>query len=64
VHGGRDKGRDRQTVGKRDREGIVPGGFDRSDPNKNQRECSDEFGEAGAKLIHPAMQSDCSGCDK
>ena len=30
----------------------MPGGFDGADTDKDERECSDEFCEAGAKLVH------------
>jgi hypothetical protein len=41
----------------------VPSSFDRADPDKDERECSDEFCEAGAKLIHASIQSDHARSD-
>ena len=44
-------------MSKRYSEDIVPRGFDRADTDKDQRKCSDEFCEAGAKFVHMSMQS-------
>ncbi len=43
-------------MSKRHSEDIVPGGFDRADTDKDERKCSDEFCEAGAKFVHMSMQ--------
>src|SRR6266849_5090100 len=59
MQSGGDKRRDGEAMSKCHGQNIVPGRFDRADSDKNQSECSDEFSEAGTKLIHAAMQSDC-----
>jgi hypothetical protein len=47
-------------VSERDGEHILPGGFDRADADKNQRECSDKFCEERTKFGHAWMQSNPS----
>src|SRR5260370_30568283 len=63
MHRGRSEGRNRETMRKRDAEHIVAGGFDRTDPDKDQRKRSNEFSEARAEFIHPSMQSNCPLAD-
>jgi hypothetical protein len=54
---GRGKRCNRQALSERDGEHIIPGGFDRTDGDKNQRECSDKFCEERTKFGHAWMQS-------
>ena len=58
MQGSRNKGGDGETVSKRDGDDVVPGGFDRADPDEDQRERSNEFSEQRAKFSHEVMQSD------
>ena len=63
MQGSRDKGGDRETVSKGDRDDIVSGGFDCADADKYKRESSNEFREQRAKLGHLSMQSNYAGAD-
>ena len=58
MQGSRNKGGDGETVSKGDGDDVVPGGFDRADPDEDQRERSNEFSEQRAKFSHEVMQSD------
>ena len=63
MHRGRNESGNRQAVSQRDREHIVSRGFNRADTDKYERESSDEFCEARAKLFHRAIQSKGAGED-
>jgi hypothetical protein len=45
MHGRGDKRRNRETLGERNGQHIVPGGFDCADPDKDQRERPAKFCE-------------------
>jgi hypothetical protein len=57
VHGRGSERCDRESMRQGYGENVMPGGFDRTDANKNQRESSDKFCNAGTKFIHPVMQT-------
>jgi hypothetical protein len=44
-------------VSERDGENVMSGGSDRADTNEDEREGSDEFGDAGAELCHPPIEA-------
>jgi hypothetical protein len=63
VHRRGNEGRDGEAVRKRDAQDIVTGSFDGTDPDKDQRKCSNEFSEARTEFTHPSMQSNCPLAD-
>lgn len=48
MHRGGNEGGNRQAVGQRNRQHIVPSGLDSADADENECKCSDEFCDAGA----------------
>ena len=63
MHRRGNEGRDGEAVRKRDAQDIVTGSFDGTDPDKDQRKCSNEFSEARTEFTHPSMQSNCPLAD-
>src|SRR5205823_3319258 len=64
VQSGGDKCGNGQTVRQRDGKNIVPGRFDRADPDKDESKGANKFCKPGTEFFHGRMQSNCIRSDQ